>query len=126
MSAGKFDNFDNAEKQLLFEALLHCMRTNSGIGFKSYDQGDPVYEVAAKGEVFDDADAPERNKFYQMYRELSLHMVDWPAISAFRGVCTTNWQQFCKLAVHYYNKWDGKRPVDLDYIEMNSAQRPKL
>jgi hypothetical protein len=124
--AGKFDNFSNAEKHLLFEALFHCIRTNSGIGFKAYHQGDIVYEQGAIDGTHDDADSPEANKFYQMYRELSLHMVDWPAISAFRPVCVSDWQQFCKLALHYYNRLNGRKLIEGAAEEMHSRARPRL
>jgi hypothetical protein len=122
----KFMNFSDEEKHLLFEALLHCIRTNSGIGFRSYDQGAPVYEEGARGDAGDGGDSPDRNAFYKMYCELSLHMIDWPAISAFRPVCITDWQQFCKLGLHYHNRLHRKKLIEGAAEEMQSTGRPRL
>ena len=117
----KLTSLNKHELELLFEALLFCIRANSGVGFKGYDQGHPVYQAGASGEndekEWEYADSPEKNLLYQLYREISLHMVDSDSVSGMKRFCATNWQEFCMLATKYERERDGKLPLPPAYDE---------
>ena len=98
----RFGHLRRGDRELLFEALLHCIDSNSGIGFEGGDQGHLCYHAGAQG-----ADPyasyksnPDRNILYQMLRELSLHLVDDDAVTGMRSHFITDWQAFCRRAVH--------------------------
>jgi hypothetical protein len=101
----RFDNLSAEERCLLFEALVHCIRSNSGIGFHGYDQGDMVYAIGSKEpERKQEEDGPDSNAFFQMYRELSLHVIDDPSVGTLRQFCATDWQSFCQLALRFQDR----------------------
>ena len=63
------------------------------------------------------ADSPEKNTFYQMYRELSLHMADSNSVSRLRPYCATTWLEFCQLVTKYHKKRGGKIALPPAYAE---------
>jgi len=114
----RFSTLGKPEKELLFEALLCCIRANSGVGFRGYDQGHGVYVRGARaGDDDGREDGPEMNLFYQMYRELSLHMVDSDSVSGMRKYCAVTWQEFCRLATKYHEARNGKQLLPQAHAE---------
>jgi hypothetical protein len=101
----RFDNLDRRDRVLLFEALLHCIDSNSGIGFDGSDQGHSCYRVGAEGAdpLGHYKSSPDRNCIYQMLRELSLHLADDAAVTGIRPHFITDWQAFCQRAVHAHD-----------------------
>lgn len=90
----------NEERYVLFEALLYCIESNSGIGFPRYDQSHPDYHDGKKGRPpLSSSDTEEKNVMFQMLRELSLHLADQPPVTTNRRFGITTWVQFCERAV---------------------------
>ncbi len=116
----RFSSLSKHDKELLFETLLFCIRANSGIGLKGGDQGHPVYNHGAESGNnlgWEYADSPEGNGFYQMYKELSLHMVDADSVSGMKRYFAVSWQEFCRLLVKYDKLRDGKPLLPPAYDE---------
>ena len=95
----RFDTLTTEERHLLFEALLHCVDTGTGIGFRGYDQGHPDYHDGAEGrEPPPNGDVPEKNALFQMLQELSLHNADDSQKTVYMKHGVFNWPQFCQRA----------------------------
>ncbi len=76
METTKFSEFSEDERVLIFEALLHCIESNSGIGFHDYAQDRIEYESAARSApVTTSEDDETKNSMFQLFRELSHHLV---------------------------------------------------
>ncbi len=101
MHADRFTGFSEHERALLFEALLYCIESNSGIGFRGHSQGRIEYESGARGmpiTPYEDSEA--NNTMFQLFRELSLHLSDSAEYKKFyRKYGVIDWKQFCQKAV---------------------------
>lgn len=87
----------NADWQIIWECLIHAIRTNSGIGFINNDQGHPAYIVGAdENSGRGMGDSPKKNKLYQMLLDLS---EDYGQ----EGTRFRNWREFCKFAIDSAN-----------------------
>lgn len=87
--------FDD-EKYLIFKALIHSIKTSSGIGFINNDQGHPAYEAGAQGDASGKwGDSPDKNALFKLLASFdrSFHS-EGPNIST--------WQAFCAYAVECY------------------------
>ena len=92
----RFANLERGERELLFEALLFCIDSNSGIGFQAGDQGNACYAAGAEtGDTTHYRDSPDRNAIFLMLREFSLEVAEGKA-GALRTHLVTDWQQFCR------------------------------
>ena len=92
MSGYRFDLLPSGEKALLFEALLHCIDSNSGIGFRAYNQDDPDYHDGKIGRPYQlGSDSAENNNPYQMLQELSHHLADDNQVTGWRRHFTFTW-----------------------------------
>ena len=90
----------------IYQALMHAVERNSGIGFHNTDQGHPDYTLAANGEpAVRPADGPESNRVFQMLRELS-HSDEIRSLYPGRPRIET-WQDFCLLAVNAFRRDTG-------------------
>jgi hypothetical protein len=84
---------------LIYDALIHAIKTNSGIGFHNCDQGHPAYCMGAKDERVDFntwGDSPNHNRMFKMVCALSKQYGDS------QGIEISNWKQFCELAYNAY------------------------
>jgi hypothetical protein len=93
------DNLSQDEKYLIFKALTHSIRSNSGIGFHNSDQGHPAYELGAQGA--DSAawgDSPERNCLFQLLTSFD------PTYHEDEGPNLSTWQRFCAFAVESHHR----------------------
>jgi hypothetical protein len=95
-----FSRLTNGEKEILFEALLHCLESNSGIGFPRYDQQHPDYHDGATGQNPPPlADNEKQNRLFHFLRELSLELSDHHPVTIHRRFGITTWEQFCQRAI---------------------------
>lgn len=79
---------------LVYQALLHAIDTNSGIGFHNADQGHPAYQAGAEDGTRDLngwGDSPEANGVYKMLPWLSER-------HGTPGNQIRNWREFCQRA----------------------------
>ena len=86
---------------IIYAALIHAIKTNSGIGFYNNDQGHPAYLMGAADGRRDEqtwGDSPERNRLYKMLVALS------ETFGRSCGVQIVNWRSFCQLAYESYQK----------------------
>jgi hypothetical protein len=86
---------------MIYAALIHAIKTNSGIGFKNSDQGHMPYVLGAQDgrrNCIELGDSPENNRLYKMLLALS------PEYGARHGVRIQNWRAFCQLAVESHEK----------------------
>jgi hypothetical protein len=92
--------FEGLTALIVYDALIHAIRTNSGIGFHNADQGHPAYLLGCEGksDYHELGDSPEENKLYQLLIGLSESLGD----SAQPPIRT--WQDFCRLAVDSYKR----------------------
>ena len=93
------------EKELIFEALVRAIETNSGIGFHNSDQGHPAYRAGAKDG--DKAapiwgDSPEKNKLFKLLTSFDQEFLEYET----RPDLST-WQKFCAFAVEAYDRDHG-------------------
>jgi len=101
MHTDKFTNLSEHEQALLFEALLFCLESNSGIGFRGHAQNRIEYVSGARGTPPTDYEDNENtNTMFQLFRELSLHLSDSAEYKLFyRKHGIIDWKQFCQKAV---------------------------
>lgn len=101
MTDAKFTQLTDCECALLFEALLFCIESNSGIGFRSECQNRIEYEAGKTGNpVTETEDSETTNKMFQMLHELSLHLADSREFKLYhRRYGITTWREFCEKAV---------------------------
>jgi hypothetical protein len=86
---------------LIYAALIHAVKTNSGIGFHNYDQGHPAYMAGAEDGSEKHGESREENKLYQMLVRLS------EAHGKSQGAEVRNWREFCQLAYRAHCKAKG-------------------
>jgi len=95
-----FDNLSYLQMTTLYQALIHAISTNSGIGFHNHDQGHPAYCMGASGKIDPQTwgDSPEENEYFQMVLALSTKLGETatPQIKS--------WEDFCTLAVESYRR----------------------
>lgn len=80
-------------------ALMHAIKTNSGIGFHNSDQGHTAYRRGACDESGGMEDSPDKNRLYQTLRELNRErgpLVGYPEIHS--------WRAFCEFATRSHDK----------------------
>ncbi len=111
-----FSAIDGARLDLLYDCMLHCLRSNSGIGFKGHWQGDPLYIASAKGDDTTDLDyddGSDRNSLYHMMKAASELLWDRAPIVQTRtkGYYVNSWEDFCRIAVEGFNATGGQRPI---------------
>ena len=101
MTADRFAQFTDGERALLFEALLFCIESNSGIGFRGNCQSRIEYQAGATGaDITATEDAETHNKLFHFFQELSLHLSDSPEYKLWhRRYGITDWREFCRKAV---------------------------
>ncbi len=111
MIANAFDGLDARSRYLLYAALLHVVKSNSGIGFANADQGHPAYRVGANEGKYDfDAygDSPESNRLFQMMHSLSVRMNEEAESFESSLELVFSWQDFCHIAVEAHDKTKKK------------------
>jgi len=82
---------------IVYHALVHAIRTNSGIGFHNNDQGHPAYFHGAETGEGGSGDSPDENWMYKTLAEICRHRDppdNLPRIDS--------WKTFCQLAVQGY------------------------
>ena len=103
MSKDLFSELTDAHCQILFEFLIHAIESNSGIGFRAYDQGHPDYADGArqvKPPQF--ADDESKNLLFHMMRDLSLRLADTDPTIIHTKYGLTTWPAFCQKAKDSY------------------------
>lgn len=85
-----------SDARLLYESLIHAIKTNSGIGFHNHDQGRPInaggaaqINDATLGEPSDD------NELFSLVNRLA-QIINKDSQT---GVKVYTWPEFCKMAV---------------------------
>lgn len=87
----------NTEQMMIYEALIHAIKTNSGIGFHNNNQGHPAYMAHEDGSTAKDmGDSPEANDLYKMLRSLTGELGDRAHVPI------RSWVDFCRLASDGY------------------------
>ena len=101
-----FETFSPSERHLIYESLLHAVKSNSGIGFANADQGHPAYRVGRSGKHDYEAfgDAPERNILFRMMHELSVTANAADESFTASGDLIFCWADFCTLAADAYDQ----------------------
>ena len=103
MKIDLFADLSDSQCELLFECILHAIESNSGIGFRAYDQGHPDYlDGAAQRQPPEYAMDEASTDLFQMMRELSLRLADVHPSLIHTKFGLTTWPEFCKKAVHHY------------------------
>src|SRR5262245_42909869 len=110
----KFGHLSDDERALLFEALLYCIESNSGIGFRGHCQDRIEYQAGARGAAITPTEDNEsKNLLFRFFRELSLHLADSGQYKQYnRRFGITDWNEFCKKAV------DGARGCRTRYTPL--------
>ena len=98
------DKPTDKEKFLIWEVLLHAIRSNSGIGFShNADQGHPVYVNGMNERPASFAvDTPETNTMFKL-------LASFDSVFHEEHQDLRTWEQFCRFAVesHYRAKgWE--------------------
>jgi hypothetical protein len=91
----------DADWGIIYDALIHAIKTNSGIGFHNNDQGHLAYMTGAENGSEDMGDTREENRLYQMLVRLS------DRYGKSSGVQVRNWREFCQLAQDGYCEAKG-------------------
>lgn len=100
MNTDRFGHLPRTERALLFEALLHCIDTNSGIGYPRSDQDHPDYHDGQAGRPpIPGADSADKSMMFDMVRELSLHLADDDAVTGWKKHLIFTWEQFCRRGI---------------------------
>lgn len=88
------------QEYFVYEALVHALQTNSGIGFHNSDQGHPAYVVGRDGhsDYHTWGDSPEENEVYQLMVKLT------NALGESARPPVRNWADFCQLATEGYRE----------------------
>lgn len=84
---------------IIYDALIHSIDTNSGIGFHNNDQGHIAYLTGAKDGSHDYeqwGDSPENNRLFKMLVCLSGDRGDSHSAQI------RNWREFCERAYNAY------------------------
>jgi hypothetical protein len=103
-----FEFFDFVQRDILYRALLHSVKTNQGHGFHNDDQGHPAYRLGTQTGEGGMGDTPKDNAMFRMMRELSLSI---ESAGEFRKEdIVASWQDFCRLATEGYDRYQGKKP----------------
>ena len=89
----------NQEQMMIYESLIHAIKTDSGIGFENNDQGHPAYMVHEDGSTSNGmGDSPEENRLYQLLRSLSEDFGERTHTPI------RSWVDFCRLASDGYQQ----------------------
>ena len=85
--------------EIVFQALVDMIASNTGVGFHNVDQGHPVYAVgsddAADAETW--GDGPEHNGLFQ-----TLQQFDHKYHATIQDL--SSWQKFCAFAFKAYRQ----------------------
>jgi hypothetical protein len=110
------ESWDSLHIQLIYDCLLHCLRSNSGIGFHSMAQGHPLYYISPEGVPFKrnpNDDGPDSNTLYHLMKALSARIYDRSPVLQLRtkGYLVNTWEDFCRIANEGWERFDGRRSV---------------
>ncbi len=101
-----FEGLSPSERHLIYESLLHAVKSNSGIGFANADQGHPAYRVGRDGkhdyQTF--GDSPDHNKLFKMMHALSVAANETDESFTASGELVFSWADFCRLATDAYDQ----------------------
>ena len=90
------------DAHLLYDCIIHAIKTNSGHGFHNSDQGHAIYAGGAIGSVDEQTfgEVPDDNELFSLLNRLAGIIND----NSETGVKVYTWREFCKMAV------DAARP----------------
>ena len=98
----ELENLEWRERHLLYSAMLHMVKSNTGTGFADNDQGHVAYQVGRTGN--DDynglGDSPAHNALYQLMKTLGAGLVGGNEFAS--ADIVTDWSSFCVLATDAY------------------------
>ncbi len=98
----------SVQKYVLYEALLHAIRTDFRIGFYNQDTGHLCYILGERGDLMPDKDTPEHNALFQVMHEICKHeLVDGGKTLTIHEPVYC-WADFCRIVLAA-NKANGKR-----------------
>jgi hypothetical protein len=102
-----FESFNINKKHLIYRALLHAVRSNTGRGFLNRDQGHLAYisGTTPRDTPMDyttAGDHPDHNELYKMMRELSDSLKDDPEFK--KSDLILSWHDFCTIAVNAHQE----------------------
>ena len=82
-----FEQLSHLQMIVLYEALIHAMRTNSGIGFYNNNQGHAAYRMGASGSIDSQTwgDSPEENELFQWYLLCQTNLAKQPSRKSVAG-----------------------------------------
>ena len=71
-------NLGRSERFVIYSALLHSVKTNTGIGFHNCDQESPAYCDGRNGDTDYNklGDSPAHNELYQMMKAIAPTLVE--------------------------------------------------
>ncbi len=98
-----FSDLSDAERHLIYKALVMMIDTDSGAGFHNGDQGHPAYRLGASDGTSDSnawGDGPEQNTLFKMLVALSPNFLEDSSV----GPDLTTWQKFCAFATDAYDR----------------------
>ena len=98
-----FSDLGDAERHLIYKALVMMIEANSGVGFNNRDQGHPAYRTGAIDGASDSGtwgDGPEQNALFKLLVALSPEFLEDPTV----GPDLTTWQKFCAFATEAYDR----------------------
>jgi hypothetical protein len=91
-------NPTDKEQSLIFAALVHAIKTNSGIGFHHADQGHPAYKTGAEGHESEKwGDSPMQNHLFRLLASFDRRFHE-------EEQDLSSWQKFCSFAVWAYDE----------------------
>jgi len=98
----ELENLEWRERNLLYSAMLHMVKSNAGTGFANNDQSHVAYQAGRTGK--DDynglGDSPAHNSLYQLMKALGAGLAGDSEFAA--GDIVTDWASFCVLATDSY------------------------
>ncbi len=88
-------------KYLIYDALVQCVQSASGVGFHNGDQGHIAYLLGMESKVDHKmwGDSPEENMMFQLMRELSMYFVKHEQDRPSNAPLVLTWEDFCQMAV---------------------------
>ena len=87
----------NKHEVLIYGALIHAIKSNSGIGFRNNDQGHPAYMIREDGSLPTEmgkimGDSPDGNDLYKILHSLTA------SLGEIAHTPIRSWSDFCRLA----------------------------